>query len=142
MGVLLEIANLGDERLDAFRLRREATLLAGGEAKPDTPGYDRLCDDETMRMEIGAQKTSALWLKFEAAIDDAELLALDLDEPHGLAEYRLRFALKKGVAAHDDLRPTRPAARTKPPAAGVGASVETAFFRLTPVSKAICGPPD
>jgi hypothetical protein len=142
LGVLLEVANRGDIRLDAFRLDQAATLLVGGEAKPGTQRYDPLCDDHAIGMGIDGQTTGALWLKFEAAMGDAELLALDLEEPHGLAKYRLRFALKKAVAAPDDLKPTRLGPRAKPPATRIGDPVETAFFRITAVSKAICGPPD
>lgn len=139
VGVRLEIANLDDRPLDAFRLRQAASLVAPHDAIPAGGGYLGPCARDT-RGSIQPKSTGSLWLAFDVALDEAKLLALDVDAPSGLARYRLRFALKDGVAPPDDLEP-EDRARPAPPKGGIAEPAETAFFRVTPMRVVRCGAP-
>ncbi len=138
-GVELEIRNRSDRQLSGYELETHATVKkASGEPLPRTATYER-CRNESMVVAAGT--IERIWLPVEGALADLAHLELELRHPHGLAEHRLIFGLKKGLEAPVlsgagrtlDKRPPAPQKR-------VGEPVETPYFRTTVMSTKLCMP--
>jgi hypothetical protein len=84
----------------------------------------------------GDSDRDAQRMYFDASLG-ASWLALDIEEPHGLAHYRVHFALRRGLSSRAPARRASP--RPAPPSARIGDPVETPYYRVTPLRVLYCG---